>query len=50
VLFAAGGNPYGVSVSEGPEDLSDDIKKAVSHQVKRTVMVAGYVKAGLSNS
>ncbi len=47
--FAAGGNPYGVSVS-AKEGLSENIKKAVAHQVERTITLAGYIKAGLSNS
>jgi len=50
VLFNAGGNPYGVSVSvdydgkikEDPEA----IRKAVYHQARRTVNVAKWVRSG----
>lgn len=48
VMFNAGGNPYGVSVNGGKENLNDKIKKAVFHQAKRTLKVAGWVKKGLS--
>lgn len=47
VLYAAGGNPYGVSVTTGHDDkLSKDVETAVKHQAKRTVDIAGRVKAG----
>lgn len=49
VQFKAGGNPYGISVNAGKENINEDIKKAISHQVKRTVMITGWVKAGLSS-
>ncbi|WP_088008354.1 NAD(P)H:quinone oxidoreductase [Indiicoccus explosivorum] len=48
VTFAAGGNPYGTSVSVDQEgNMIEDraaIEAAVKHQAKRTVMVAGWVK------
>lgn len=46
-IFEAGGNPYGVSVTAG-KDNTDKAEKAVSHQVKRTVTVAKWVKNGQS--
>lgn len=46
VMFAAGGNPYGVSVKAGKENLNDKVKKAIAHQVRRTLQIAGWVKAG----
>lgn len=48
ILFEAGGNPYGVSVTANGEGLTDKAQKAVNHQVKRTLTIAGWVKAGLS--
>jgi NAD(P)H dehydrogenase (quinone) len=48
-LFAAGGNPYGVSVTAGKDNLTDEVRDAVFHQVRRTVMVAGWVKKGLQS-
>lgn len=49
VLFAAGGNPYGVSVTAGKENLTEKVRKAVVHQTERTLEVAGWVKTGSSN-
>ncbi len=47
VTFAAGGNPYGTSVTVDQEgNLKEDVKDAVIHQAKRTVTVAGWVKEG----
>lgn len=41
VLFAAGGNPYGTSVTVShDEPLSDAIEAAVKHQVKRAIGIA----------
>ncbi|MEP6262900.1 MAG: NAD(P)H:quinone oxidoreductase [Gillisia sp.] len=48
VLFDAGGNPYGVSVSAGQDNLTGKIQKAVAHQTERTLQVAGWVKTGSS--
>lgn len=39
-LFEAGGNPYGVSVTAGQDELGEKVKKAINHQVKRTVEFA----------
>ncbi|MGE7903238.1 NAD(P)H:quinone oxidoreductase [Peribacillus sp. NPDC094092] len=47
VLFGAGGNPYGTSVTVGQDGkMIEDVKDAVKHQAKRTVTVAGWVKKG----
>lgn len=46
-IFAAGGNPYGTSVSVGQDGrLKEDVEDAVKHQARRTVEVAGWVKRG----
>ncbi|NLO82269.1 MAG: NAD(P)H:quinone oxidoreductase [Clostridiales bacterium] len=48
-IFAAGGNPYGTSVTQGEDGkMVEDVKDAVFHQVKRTVQVAGWIKEGMS--
>lgn len=47
VLFEAGGNPYGVSVSAGKDNLNENARKAVFHQAKRTITVARWVKSGM---
>ena len=46
-IFAAGGNPYGVSVTAGKDELNDKVKTAVAHQVKRTLQVAKAIKSGI---
>lgn len=46
VLFKAGGNPYGVSVSAGKDNLNQDIKAAITHQVNRTLQIARGIKLG----
>ncbi len=49
ILFGAGGNPYGTSVSQGQDGkMVEDVEAAVKHQAKRTVQVASWVKAGKS--
>lgn len=45
-IFNAGGNPYGVSVTAGRDELGDKAENAVIHQVKRTLTLAGWVKNG----
>jgi len=46
-MFAAGGNPYGVSTAiDGDGNIVDDVEEAVKHQAKRTVDIAARVKAG----
>jgi len=48
VTYAAGGNPYGTSVTvDQSGNMVEDVKAAVIHQAKRTVMVAGWVKKGM---
>lgn len=47
VLFGAGGNPYGASVTVGQDGkMIEDVAGAVKHQAKRTVTVAEWVKKG----
>lgn len=46
--FTSGGNPYGTSVTQKQDgSMLEDVQTAVKHQAKRTVTVAGWVKAGL---
>ncbi|PID20816.1 NAD(P)H:quinone oxidoreductase, type IV [Sporosarcina sp. P3] len=48
VVFGAGGNPYGTSVTVGPTgEMIEDVEAAVKHQAKRTVAVAEWVKKGI---
>ncbi|MFK2826228.1 NAD(P)H:quinone oxidoreductase [Bacillus sp. B190/17] len=47
-IFAAGGNPYGTSVSVNQEGkMVEDVQEAVKHQARRTVTVAQAVKNGM---
>jgi NAD(P)H dehydrogenase (quinone) len=47
VLFGAGGNPYGTSVTVDQDGkMVEDVEGAVKHQAKRTVTVADWVKKG----
>jgi NAD(P)H dehydrogenase (quinone) len=47
-IFAAGGNPYGTSVTADQEgNWKEDVTAAVKHQAKRTIQVASAVKRGL---
>ncbi|MGY0694811.1 NAD(P)H:quinone oxidoreductase [Virgibacillus sp. FSP13] len=47
VIFGAGGNPYGTSVTQGQDGgMVEDVEAAVKHQAKRTVDIAGRVIAG----
>lgn len=47
VIFAAGGNPYGTSVTVDQNGkMIEDVRGAVIHQAKRTVTVAQWVKNG----
>lgn len=45
-IFNAGGNPYGVSVTAGKDEMGEKVKKAVGHQTKRTLQLAQWVKKG----
>ncbi|PIC57386.1 NAD(P)H:quinone oxidoreductase, type IV [Sporosarcina sp. P12(2017)] len=48
VVFGAGGNPYGTSVTVGQSgEMIEDVEAAVKHQAKRTVAVAEWVKKGI---
>ncbi|UII56760.1 NAD(P)H:quinone oxidoreductase [Cytobacillus spongiae] len=47
-IFAAGGNPYGTSVTVDQDgNFKEDVEAAVKHQAKRTAQIASWVKAGL---
>ena len=47
VLFGAGGNPYGTSVSVDQDgNMVEDVEAAVKHQAARTAIVAEWVKNG----
>lgn len=46
-IFAAGGNPYGTSVTVGQDGkMQENVEPAVKHQAKRTASVAEWVKNG----
>lgn len=46
-VFAAGGNPYGASVTVDQDgNMKNDAKDAIIHQVKRTVQISGWIKKG----
>lgn len=48
VIFSSGGNPYGTSVTVSQDGkMQEDVREGVLYQAKRTVTVAGWVKAGL---
>ncbi len=50
VLFGAGGNPYGTSVTVGQDGkMVENVEGAVKHQAARTVTVAEWVKNGMNN-
>ncbi|WP_164667372.1 NAD(P)H:quinone oxidoreductase [Virgibacillus doumboii] len=47
VLFGAGGNPYGTSVSVDQDgNMVEDVAGAVKHQAKRTVDIASRIISG----
>ncbi len=51
VIFGAGGNPYGTSVTVGQDGkMVEDVEAAVKYQAKRTVNVAEMVKKGSETS
>ena len=51
VIYGAGGNPYGTSVTVDQEGkMKEDVKDAVMHQAKRVVTVASWVKRGQQGS
>ncbi len=46
-IFAAGGNPYGTSVTVGQDGkMIEDVQGAVAHQAKRTIEIAAKIKNG----
>jgi NAD(P)H dehydrogenase (quinone) len=47
-IFAAGGNPYGTSVSATGQGVPAESRGAVEHQARRTVLVSSWVKQGLN--
>lgn len=47
IQFEAAGNPYGISVSDGPENVTDTVQKAIAYQTRRTLQVASWVKKGI---
>lgn len=50
VVYGAGGNPYGTSVSVSQDGkMIEDVQGAVKHQAKRTVTVAEWIKKGLGS-
>ena len=49
VVFESGGNPYGVSVKGGKENVNEAIRTSITHQTNRTIQVAQWVKAGLAS-
>lgn len=46
VVSAAGGNPYGTSVTAGDDELSDEITASIRHQTERLVRVTEHLIAG----
>lgn len=48
VLFGAGGNPYGTSASVDNGQMKEEVQGAVKHQTRRTLTIAGYIKAGMA--
>ncbi|GEL78469.1 NAD(P)H:quinone oxidoreductase [Tenuibacillus multivorans] len=46
VIFGAGGNPYGTSVTASENGMVEDVEGAVKHQAKRTIEVATKIKNG----
>lgn len=47
VIYGAGGNPYGTSVSVDQDgNMKEDVEAAVKHQAKRTINIAELIKKG----
>ena len=47
VIFRAGGNPYGTSVTvDNNGKMVEDVKEAVKYQAKRTIAIAQLIKNG----
>jgi NAD(P)H dehydrogenase (quinone) len=49
-VFAAGGNPYGVTVTADEHGLRDEHRAAIRHQVQRQLAVTARLKAGASEA
>lgn len=47
VLFGAGGNPYGTSVTANGDGIKDSTREAVFHQTERTLQIASWIKMGM---
>lgn len=48
--FVAGGNPYGTSVTVDQEgNMKEDVREAVIHQAKRTVMITNWITKGMES-
>jgi NAD(P)H dehydrogenase (quinone) len=45
VIYASGGNPYGVSVAANGQPLTDEIKASIRHQARRLVEIAAKLAA-----
>lgn len=45
-IFAAGGNPYGTSVTATGGDVPEEQLAAARHQARRAVQIGGYLGAG----
>jgi len=46
-IYAAGGNPYGTSVTVSQDGkMVEDVEAAVKHQAKRTITIAEWIKNG----
>lgn len=43
ILYKAGGNPYGVSVTAGNKTIPDPVKEAIRHQARRLVQFAAKI-------
>lgn len=44
IIYGAGGNPYGTSVTQGQDGkMVEDVEAAVKHQAKRTIEIASKV-------
>lgn len=47
-IFAAGGNPYGTTVTVDQNGkMVENVEAAVKHQARRTVQVAQWIKNGM---
>jgi NAD(P)H dehydrogenase (quinone) len=50
VLYKAGGNPYGTSVSvDDKGEMKENVKEAVHYQAQRAVTIAMWIKLGSTN-